>query len=115
MNDATKISEVDYKREVVSLISFLLGNALVFAFFAALWVWQYHIGRDVSARIDRVVVPFGWLAGFYTMSFVTLRRAFPKITSILMSIGCALLLSWILFLAICGLLAPFYDPMGCFL
>jgi hypothetical protein len=114
MNDAANIGEVDYKREVVSFISFLLGNVFLFAFFAALWVWQYHTGPDVSARIDRVVVPFGWLTACFTMSFATLRQAFPKITAILMSIGCALLLSWILFLVICGLLAPFYDP-SCFL
>jgi hypothetical protein len=112
MKEAAKIGEVDYKREVVSFISFLLGNAFLFAFFAALWVWQYCMTEHLSHLIDHVLVPFGWLAGFFTMSFATLRRAFPKITTILMSIGFALVLSWVLFLVIGGLLSPFYDPMG---
>jgi hypothetical protein len=92
-------------------VSFVLANACVFVFFAVLWVWQYHINSDVSDRIDLVVVPYAWLAGFFAASFVTLGRMFPKLMTILISLGSSIVLSGVLFLVKTFVLAPFFDPM----
>jgi hypothetical protein len=111
MKTAVNIGEVDYKGTLFSLAAFTLANALVFICFAVLWIWEYHINANLSDSIDHVVVPFGWLAGFFIASFVPLRRFFPKIMGILISIGSSVVLSGILFLVVRLILAPFYDPM----
>ena len=111
MKDATKTGEVDYKGMLFSFFVFVLANTCVFALLAVLWVWQYHINSDLSDSIDHVVVPFGWLAGFFIASFVALRRLFPKIMAIVLSLGSSLVLSGILFEVKTFILVPFYDPM----
>ena len=112
MNDATKISEVDYKGSLLSFVAFALANACLFVLFCVLWVWQYHIRSDLSDTIDHIVVPFGWLCWFFSLHHLsTLRRLFPKIMAILISLGSAVLLSGILFLVKSFILAPLYDPM----
>jgi hypothetical protein len=110
MKDAVEIGEVDYKGMLFSFVVFALANACVFACFAVLWVWQYHINSDLSDSIDHVVVPFGWLAGFFIASLLPLRRLFPKTKAILISLGSSIVLSGILFLVKTFILVPFYDP-----
>jgi hypothetical protein len=111
MKDSAKISEVNYKGTLFSFFLFMLANGCVFAFFAVLWVLQYHLDGNVSDWIDLIVVPYGWLAGFFIASFVTVRRSSPKFIAVLISVGSAVVLSGILFLVKIFLLVPFFDPM----
>jgi hypothetical protein len=95
-------------RTLLRVGSFAVGNALLFAAFSVLWVKQYHMAPGVSDTIDHVVVPWLWLAGFFSVSFWAIRR--PLVYAILVSLGSAAALAGILFLFIHVLLVPSYDP-----
>jgi hypothetical protein len=112
MKDAANtFVEVNYTRGLLRVVIFLLANVGVAVFFSALWVWQYHIDGHASDQIDDFVVPWGWLAAFFTASFVSMHRLFSNRRLIFFSLGWALLCSFFLFLVKTFVLVPLFDPM----
>jgi hypothetical protein len=111
MKEAGQNLDVDYKRESLRLLGFVLGNAAVFLFFSLLWIWQYHINSSISDRIDAVVAPWGWLAGFFAATFFALRGVTSTVRLLFVSLGFSVLLSLVLFFVIHLVLAPHFDPM----
>jgi hypothetical protein len=104
------VNQTDKAGELlVRIVNYAVCNGLLFAAFSVLWVKQYHVTGDLSDRIDLVVVPWLWLAGFFIASFFAIRR--PRIIAILVSIASAVAFAAILFLFIHLVLVPMYDPM----
>jgi hypothetical protein len=103
------VSQIEKSSEIlVRAVSFTTCNGLLFAAFSVLWVKQYHMSGNLSDTIDHLVVPWLWLASFFSASFFSIRR--PTIIAILVSIGSAVAFSGILFLFIHVVLVPKYDP-----
>lgn len=88
------------------LACFALSNGILFAAFSLLWIAEYHT-RGLYV-IDRLVVPWGWLAGFFAVSYYNVRRhvALPSVFSAYLS----MMLTGLLFCFIFLFLMPIYDP-----
>lgn len=81
--------------------SFALCNGILFAAFSVLWVMDYDL-------INNIVVPWGWLAGFFIVSFCHVRGrvALPIVFSAYLAVLFSALLCFFVIL----FLAPIYDP-----
>jgi hypothetical protein len=90
------------------IIAFASANTSVLVVFCVLYVWQFHMQGPLSDKIDRVVIPWGWLACFFVASFCTI----PGMTlrSALKALGLSVVFSGLLFLASCVLLRTIFDP-----
>ena len=112
MNNSPVGIEVDYKRGIFHTAKFLLANASVAFVFSVLWVWEYHWAADLNQinQIDRIVVPWLWLASFFAASFLCLRGAFSKRWATAVSAVCAVTYSFLLWVLISFALVPAFDP-----
>ena len=102
-------NEVDYYKTLLRLMVFAMANATVFVAFCFLWIWQYHIDSSSSNFIDEITVPWLWLAGFFTASFLGLRVLTPKVVRV--SLLCAVVFSFFLWLMVIFILIPSYDRL----
>ena len=86
--------------------SFALCNGILFAAFSVLWVMGYH--TEFPSVVEYIVVPWGWLAGFFIASFYHVRGHVALPTVLLAYL--AFIFSGLLFFFIVVFLAPIYDP-----
>jgi len=100
--------EVDYKKTLFRLMIFALANATVATTFSFLWVWQYHHRLGLFDQIDAFGVHWLWLTGFFAASFLSLRGLTSK--ALVLSLLCAIVLSFFLWLMVHMILAPMFDP-----
>ena len=105
----TNVVVVDYRTGLARLSAFIFSNVGLAITFCLLWIWQYRINFKLSDDIDLIVVPWLWLAGFFTASFLSIRRSVSR--PIVVSIFSAIAFSLFLWLTTHIILAPFFDPM----
>jgi hypothetical protein len=110
MQEETRIIDVNYKKELLKSLAFVLANGCVAVTFSVLWIWQYHIDSNLSDHIDEIVVPWVWIICFFTASFLPLRGAASQKKALIASIGFSLLFSFLLFLTVHFVIVPFFDP-----
>ena len=89
-----------------TILCFSISLLLLGAFFSVLWVMAYEV-RWLGA-LNVLLVPWGWLAGFFLVAFAYSRRrvALPAVFSVYLAVVFSALLFMFIFLVI----APFYDP-----
>jgi len=93
-------------RPLRRLAYFSLSTGILFAAFSLWWIAGYHV-RNLDA-LDHLVVPWGWLIGFFAVSYFHTRNhvALPAVFSAYLSV----MFSGLLFLFILLFLMPFFDP-----
>jgi hypothetical protein len=108
MDEATNKTANGNLKADKRLINFLLANLCVFLFFCCWVVVEPHMNDLTADKIDNIIVPWGWLAGFFLASLLTLQRLGSKATVIFASFAFSIIFTTFQLLA-CGILLPMFN------
>jgi hypothetical protein len=109
MDEATNKTTDEIRNANKSFVFCLLANFCLFICFCSWAAVEPHINPLMADKIDELLIPWGWLVGFFFVSILTLKEVGSQTRELFASIAISIIFAAFLFFAWATVLMPMFG------